>query len=71
VQRAINHLLGRGVPAYPTPERAAQALAALYRYAALRRVVERRVEYLQAARGEKARLGCAESVVRRSSRGLP
>jgi len=71
VQKAISYLLGKGVPAYPTPERAAQALAALYRYAALRRVVKKRAEYLRAARGERARLGYAESFVRRSPRGPP
>jgi acetyl-CoA synthetase (ADP-forming) len=68
VRRAISYLLERGVPAYPTPERAAQALAALYRYAALRRVVERRLEYLRTI-GERTRLGYLESVARYSPRG--
>ena len=69
-RRAISYLLERGIPAYPTPERAARALAALYRYAALRRVVERRLEYLRVA-GEKAGLSCLKSVVRRSPTGSP
>lgn len=42
-RRAVKRLVERGIPAYPTPERAAQALAALHRYARLRGVLERRI----------------------------
>ncbi|MEM1517386.1 MAG: hypothetical protein QXW88_07690, partial [Thermofilum sp.] len=41
-RRAVKRLAERGVPAYPTPERAARALAALHRYAWLRSMLEKR-----------------------------
>jgi len=51
-RRAVSFLVESGVPAYPTPERAASSLAALYRYARLREVVVKRLEYLALARRE-------------------
>ncbi len=46
-RKAIDYLIQRHIPAYPTPERAAQALAALYRYARLREAVRRRLDLLR------------------------
>lgn len=48
-REAVRYLVDRGVPAYSTPERAAQAVAALYRYARLRTLVARRLAQLQQA----------------------
>jgi acetyl-CoA synthetase (ADP-forming) len=47
VEEAINFLNEHNIPAYPTPERAAAALAAPYKYLALRDYVSSRLRFLR------------------------
>ena len=55
-KEAISYLSRAGIPAYPTPERAAEALSAIYLYSKRRSVVEARLAYLKTLYGKSQRL---------------